>query len=158
MASLKEAGVSRQITIWTGVFPACVCPRLSVQTGKYWAEQVQGGYCPIFGSDTSLYSCNLNSVFHPDACSSRTLVKIGETSRKALWGLLEIQKICLAGKDSGSSVCFIVGRARGDMTTIYNSLGRAEKFDNRELFCLAVKTVRRSSGWKALTLILLDKR
>lgn len=65
-----------------------------------------------------------------------------------LFGREGLQELCL----------FYCGRAKGDMATIYNSLCRAEKFDNRELFCLAVKTVRRSRGWKALTLILLDKR
>lgn len=57
-----------------------------------------------------------------------------------------LQELCL----------FYCRRVRGDMITIYNSLYREEKFDNRALFRLAVKTVMRSSGWKAITLIHLD--
>jgi len=57
-----------------------------------------------------------------------------------------LQELCL----------FCCRRVRGDMITIYNSLDREEKFYNRGLFCLAVKTVTRSSGWKAVTLIHLD--
>lgn len=57
-----------------------------------------------------------------------------------------LQELCL----------FCCRRVRGDVITIFHSLHREEKFDNRGLFCLAVKTLTRSSGWKAIALIHLD--
>lgn len=63
----------------------------------------------------------------------------------------------LSRREGLQGLCLVYcGRVRGDMITIYNSLCKEETFDNRELFCLAVKTVTRSSGWKAITLIHLD--
>lgn len=63
----------------------------------------------------------------------------------------------LSRREGLQELCLFYCRSvRGDMITVYNNLYREEKFDNRVLLCLAVKTVTRSSDWKTITLIHLD--